>query len=158
MDWRTAYLEQAAADYETFRELVKIGSPFCHQLHYLQMTTEKLAKGFLTSPGGPRYPKVHKAFVRFVIIAQSRFEFRRASRFKDTSQFRAYMDSLRHKAQQIEDLSPEGEEHPNPEYPWEIRGVIQTPLIYPFPDLNLKNPQMMKLLQFIEDCLAMRNQ
>jgi hypothetical protein len=140
MDWRTAYLEQAAADYETFRELVKIGSPFCHQLHYLQMTTEKLAKGFLTSPGGPRYPKVHKAFVRFVIIAQSRFEFRRASRFKDTSQFRAY------------------EEHPNPEYPWEIRGVIQAPLIYPFPDLNLKNPQMMKLLQFIEDCLAMRNQ
>ena len=67
MDWRTAYFQQARSDYDMLLRLLKEENvPECQRLHYLQMATEKLAKGFLTQPGGPRYPKVHDAFVRFV--------------------------------------------------------------------------------------------
>ena len=50
MDWRTAYLEQAKSDYAMLLKLNRDEAPLCHRLHYLQMTTEKMAKGFLTRP------------------------------------------------------------------------------------------------------------
>lgn len=65
-DWRSSYLTQAKADYAIFRLLEKENSPLCHRLHYLQMTTEKLAKGLLTPVGGVRYAKTHDAFLTFV--------------------------------------------------------------------------------------------
>jgi len=157
-DWRTAYLEQAFSDFTILQKLIQDGAPLCHQLHYFQMTTEKMAKGFLTPPGGPRYPKVHDAFVKFINVSKSRPEFRRASPFADSQQFARYVESLRHKAKEVEDLSPEGGDHPNPEYPWEVGGTIYTPLAYPFSSLDFgKNPQMMKLLKFVEDCLEIRD-
>lgn len=54
----------------------------------------------------------------------------------------------------VEDLSPDGEDHPNPEYLWGTNGTIVIPLEYPFTDLTLDGPKMVKLLQFIEDCFA----
>lgn len=62
-DWRTAYFCQARSDYETLQLLEEAGAPFCQRLHYLQMATEKLAKGFATAPGGPQQPKVHRGYV-----------------------------------------------------------------------------------------------
>lgn len=53
LDWRAAYFQQAKSDYEMLLKLMsEEGTPACQSLHYLQMTTEKLAKGFLTQPGG----------------------------------------------------------------------------------------------------------
>lgn len=48
LDWRTGYLRQARADYDMLLFLLKTGEEvaLCQKLHYLQMTTEKLAKGF----------------------------------------------------------------------------------------------------------------
>lgn len=67
LDWRTAYFQQARSDYDVLLKLIgEQDVPACHCLHYLQMTTEKLAKGFLTQPGGTRYPKTHNAFAQFV--------------------------------------------------------------------------------------------
>lgn len=157
-DWRMAYLEQAASDYEALQTLAQAGAPLCQQLHYLQMATEKLAKGFLTPPGGARYGNTHDAFVRFLRSAKNRPEFRRAGRFTNRGQYEAYVDSLLSKAQQVEDLSPEGGDHANPEYPWEIRGTVYSPLTHSFPGLDLINPQMQRLLRFVEDCLALRSE
>ena len=73
MDWRTAYLEQAKSDYAMLLKLNQEEAPLCHRLHYLQMTTEKMAKGFLTPKGGARYPKTHNALVvNFVKLAEKR--------------------------------------------------------------------------------------
>jgi len=73
-DWRTAFLLQARSDHAAFRLLLDAArndpALLCQCLHYLQMTTEKLAKGFLTPPNGPRPPAVHHAFTRFVQTAR----------------------------------------------------------------------------------------
>ncbi len=153
-DWRTSYLEQAKSDYAMFK-MARTDVPLCQSLHYLQMTTEKMAKGFLTRPGGPRYAKTHDAFIKFMRVARTRPEFRAASGFTDTSQFTAYVTSLLETAQQVENLSPEGDDHPNPEYPWEAGGIILVPTEYAFAGLTLENPKMIKLLQFIDDCLTL---
>jgi hypothetical protein len=89
MDWRTAYLTQAKSDYAMLLKLIREEAPLCHRLHYLQMTTEKMAKGFLTKKGGPRYAKTHDAFAKFVKIAGERPEFCAASHFTQVGSFRA---------------------------------------------------------------------
>lgn len=100
--WRTATLLQAQSDYEMFLRLQKSrDAPLCHRLHYLQMTTEKLAKAFLTPPGG-RYPNTHDAFVRFVRVVRGRQDYRAAFGFSQAAQYHAYLDSLLPLAQAIE--------------------------------------------------------
>lgn len=73
-DWRTAYFRQARSDYETLQFLEEASAPFCQRLHYLQMATEKLAKGFATAPGGPQQPKVHRGYVQFLQQIKRRTE------------------------------------------------------------------------------------
>lgn len=119
------------------------------------MTTEKLAKGFLTLPGGPAYPKVHDAFVKLLLVAKNRPEFRAACGFSSYSAFNAYLTSLLPLASAIENLSPEGGDHPNPEYPWEEQGRVLSPLTYPFPGLDFQHPRMVKLLRFLADCFTL---
>ena len=152
LDWRTAYLEQAKSDYETLQKLLADDAvPLCQCLHYLQMTTEKLSKGLLTQAGGSRYPKTRDALVRFMRLAKGRPEIRRACGFsqKPSSMFAAYVDGLLPLAQAVEGLSPEGGDHPNPEYPWEQGGLIASPLSHPFADFDLKQ-QSRKMVQFLE--------
>lgn len=155
MDWRTAYLTQAKSDYAMLLKLIREEAPLCHRLHYLQMTTEKMAKGFLTNKGGPRYAKTHDAFVKFVRLAGGRPEFLAASHFTQAGSFAAYVASLLDTAQNVENLSPDGGDHANPEYPWEEQGAILSPTQYAFNDLVLENPKMVKLLQFIADCFTL---
>ena len=156
MDWRTAYLQQARSDYELLLRLLQDNDvPLCHQLHYLQMTTEKLAKGFFARPGGPRPPKTHDAFARFVKkYARLDPTLQQACGIGNMSQYAEYLEGLREIAQKIENLSPEGDDHPNPEYPWEQGGGILLPLTYPFADLDLlqQSAKMVKLMRFLGTC------
>lgn len=75
----------------------------------------------------------------------------------NVSQYVAYLDGLRDLAQKIEDLSPDGGDHPNPEYPWEQNGSIIVPVSYAFPDLDLRqqSAKMAKLLKFIAACFTL---
>ena len=66
MTWRDAYLQQAWSDFKVYLALNANNYALCHQLHYLQMTTEKLAKGFQCPTEGKPYPKTHFAFVKFL--------------------------------------------------------------------------------------------
>ena len=153
-DWRSAYLRQAKSDYALFLMLTEANAPLCHRLHYLQMATEKMSKGLLTPPGGPRFARSHNALVNFMIVAKVRHDIREASHFKSRTQFIAYIDSLIDTGRRIEDLSPEGDDHPNPEYPWEVQGRIVVPIEYAFANLDLNSPKMIKLLQFVHDCFS----
>src|SRR5690606_3248440 len=43
--WAIAYASQARSDWELYETLQACGEPRCHQLHYLQMASEKRASG-----------------------------------------------------------------------------------------------------------------
>jgi hypothetical protein len=158
IDWRSAYLQQSRSDYETLQLLRQNNVPQCQQLHYLQMLTEKLAKGFQTRPGGPRHPTTHEAFRKFIVVAKGRPELMQVCGFKGHEQYSAYIDSLKSVAKDIEDLAPVGgQDRPNPEYLWEqmIGGkpFIISPVEHSFTNLDFsKNPKMRKMLLFIEKC------
>ncbi len=68
-DWRTAFLKQAPSDFDVLQTMIRDDFPLCHRLHYLQMTTEKLAKGQMILAGGARLSNSHNAFVRFIQTA-----------------------------------------------------------------------------------------
>lgn len=158
MDWRTAYFQQAHSDYTVLLKMIKDESiPLCHCLHYLQMTTEKLAKGFNTPPGAGPHEKTQNAFLRFVVSgAERNLRLKAACGFTDTVQYRQYLISLRGLAQRIENLSPEGEDHPNPEYPWQQGIKILVPVSYPFRELSLRQQslKMVDMLRFIDTCFG----
>ncbi len=92
-DWRTAYFRQAQSDCQTFQILEASGASFCQQLHYLQMTTEKLAKGFATAPAGPQQPKTHRGYVQFLQQVKRRAELQVLCRCSPR-QVTPYIDSL----------------------------------------------------------------
>ena len=155
-DWRTAFLRQAQSDFQMFQRcLAEVDVPDCQRLHYLQMTTEKLAKALLTTINGPRPAMTHDAFVRFMRSAWSDPAVREVAGMAHRDQFRAFLRGLEALAQAIENLSPEGPDHPNPEYPWEASGTIISPLDHTFVELNLASPKMGKMLRFVEQCLTL---
>ena len=107
LDWRSAYFQQALSDYDVFKLLntQENNVPFCHRLHYLQMTTEKLAKGFLSPSDGTAPARVHYAFARFLQTVKGTPKLRRICAC-GPSQIKAYVDSLLPVAKNIEDLAP----------------------------------------------------
>ena len=72
--------------------------------------------------------------------------------YKRETQFAAYIASLLPLAAEIENLSPEGFDHPNPEYPWEAGGMIFVPVEFDFAALDFAGQSMKKMLEFIENC------
>ncbi|MDD4890985.1 MAG: hypothetical protein PHU85_13775 [Phycisphaerae bacterium] len=149
--WLTAFAKQAKSDWDVFRALGTFR--FCHQLHYLQMATEKLAKAFLCVLDGQRPEGRHGAFVRF--IQHSKLHRQVQGKYSmSRDQFRAFIDGLLPTAKLIEELAPAGDrDKPNPEYPWEHGGAVISPLTYSFATLQLGTPKMTKLLQFVGVCL-----
>lgn len=162
-NWRSAYFKQAKSDYQILLLLLdQTNVPLCQVLHYLQMTTEKMAKGFLTRSEHGEYEKVHDAFVRFVRVSKTRSEVRIICNFAQVSAFINYIDALIPTAQAIENLSPEGAPHANPEYPWANpdklaveNDRIITPLTYDFPGLKLTDLKMRRMLLFLGKCFEL---
>lgn len=153
--WRTAYFKQARSDYALFKQLIlQADVPVCQRLHFLQMTTEKLAKGFQTPKDGLPPERTHYAFANFVQLVKRTPALRRLCDCKEI-QVRPFLDSLLPIAVEIEELAPIGDrERPNPEYPWEVRGDVIAPIDYDFKQLDLKSPRMLKMLRLIESCFA----
>ena len=153
--WRTAYLKQASSDLAVFDTIIK--HPLCQRLHYLQMATEKLAKAYLSPPGGERPLPTHKAFVRFLQVCRADRRIRQACGMAG-DQFRAHVSSLLEIADRVQDLAPAGDmEKPNPEYPWQDgkNGPIIAPVDYAFMRHQLDQPRMVKLLGLVRKCIVM---
>jgi len=151
-DWRDALLVQARSDFEMLQSLRRHGAPFCHQLHFLQMATEKLGKGFTTPPGGPQPPKVHRAFVGFLRSAKGSAQLRQACHC-GPGQVDAYIASLLPQARLIEDLAPSiANDGPNPEYPWRQPLGVTAPVDHPFSNLQFDGRGMVNMLKFLERC------
>jgi hypothetical protein len=152
MNWRQAYFCQARSDYDVFRTLNDQRQPLCHKLHYLQMASEKLAKGFLCDPNGANpHRRTHYAFVNFLKVSKGRPDLRnRLGYGHNYKAYSAYIDSLLPLAERIEKLAPVGGDFDtmNPEYPWiDARGDVICPANYNFPDFGKTElAQIQKLL------------
>jgi hypothetical protein len=93
MDWRQAFIEQARSDNDIRKLLNREGVEYAHQLHYIQMTTEKLARGYLADPRNPP-DRTHVGFVRYLKVLKGRPEICRKLGFKDPRAFTSYVNSL----------------------------------------------------------------
>ena len=151
-DWRTGYFRQARSDYETLQLLEEASAPFCQRLHYLQMATEKLAKGFATEPGGPSQPKVHRGYVQFLQQIKRRSELQFLCQCS-ARQITPYIDGLLPYARLVEDLAPANANNgPNPEYPWQDQSGVMAPADYAFSNLEFNVRGMLNMLKFLERC------
>ena len=157
MDWKTGYLRQAKSDYALFLRLGTLDDvPLCHRLRYLQMATEKLAKFYLAPSDGTAFRNTHRIFADFVHVAKGMTGIRRQLRMETHHvAYLAFLRAVEPLALQVQNLSPEGDHRPNPEYPWQDdTGQVLSPLDYPFSDLQpTRNVNLQKLLRFIEACL-----
>lgn len=155
MTWRGAFLEQAKSDYSLFTELNQTRKARCHQLHYLQMATEKLAKSFLCDRHGRPPPKSHFAFTRFLKISKGRPEIRRKLGYASNYiAYCVYVDNLLPAAAKVEALAPTGTDtnEPNPEYPCEeTAGNVLAPANYGFREFS--RVELIHLQTFVNNLL-----
>jgi hypothetical protein len=155
--WRSAFLKQAQADFTMAKKLRRQGDATCHWLHYLQMATEKLAKGYTCSELGNAPPHTHSGFTRFIqkgAPSDGRLWAVWGRDLKSRRVFRTQVRRLVPVARLIESLAPAlAQSGPNPEYPWEDLGGIQVPVEYPFSELSEKSaPQIENLFRFLDTC------
>ena len=152
MDWRDALLVQARSDFEMLQFLRRHAAPFCYQLHFLQMATEKLGKGFATASGGLQPSKVHRAFVGFLCSVRSSARLRQACQC-GPGQIDAYVGPLMPQARLIEDLAPSiANDGPNPECPWRQPLGVTAPVDYQFLNLQFDGRGMVNMLKFLDRC------
>jgi hypothetical protein len=145
--WSDAFITQARSDWEIYQEL-KDNYSQCHELHYLQMTTEKLSKAALAAP-----PKSHQVFLKFLrsTLHNSRI---RNELAENPNQYRAIINEILPIAQKIEQLAPAYDGvASNSEYPWmQPDGSVASPSTHNFPIWDeLKTVSGRKLLNLISE-------
>lgn len=150
MTWRTAFLLQADSDNAVRQRLNDAQVPYSHQLHYLQMVTEKLAKGLSISPTSQEPPQpVHSGFVRLLQTLKGQSFVRKRLGYNDQAVFRNFINSLLGLARDIEQLAPAlaGFTRPNAEYPWRDLGSrnIVVPVQHDFSAFDPRSAKMIKL-------------
>lgn len=152
--WANAYLEQARSDWETYEVIMQNTCATCQELHYLQMTTEKLGKAALLRSRTANLDglgKTHKAFVSFLRLAARNHNLQRELSMRGP-QLQQYVQGVLSIADQIEHLAPALVQNgPNAEYPWETpSGEIMAPVSFDFPvTKQLRGPKGRKLLRLV---------
>ena len=150
MNWSDDFLLQARSDFEVRNILIKQKVHEAHQFHYLQMATEKLAKGLFTSDKITSAPKAtHVAFVKGLRYLKGHPGFRADFGYDDAQAFSQYVDSLLPMARRIEELAPSVPDgppstFPNPEYPWQAPNSgsddVVAPCQFDFNEFLTSNP------------------
>jgi hypothetical protein len=153
-----AFIAQARSDWEVRGALAARSElPRCHQLHYLQMACEKLAKAYrLVETESPLEELVskHTGFDKFV----GAFFFRLKKEYhgKD-QQLQALIRRSRTFAREIEKLAPAIDRKAAPEnaeYPWERDGTVVAPRDHAFPSLDfVRDPGGRAFLKLVERAL-----
>jgi hypothetical protein len=136
--YQRLWWEQTRSDHSVLLLLRRRGASPCHQLHYLQMVTEKLGKAYFWRTGRPPR-KSHVSLVRFLQAIDDRpdpdltriallFGFGRARDFED------WIPKITPLAYDLERLAPAlaGDSGPNPEYPWPRTAPVHAPVTFEF--------------------------
>lgn len=150
---QSAFTRQAQSDWSVFRHLRPVGPrwwigarrawcgivgvhPFsfapCHELHYLQMATEKLAKADYQAA---LHRSGRAAFRRLLTDPPNNPGAIAPLGFADLASLTRWQGSVSLIVGAIEDLAPQIADHrglPNPEYPWPRGTENQAPVDYSF--------------------------
>lgn len=105
----------------------------CHELHYLQMCTEKLAKAYYRTDPAPRGG--HAAFRRFLTDLPANPAATPSLGFVDLAALTRWQGSVSPLVGAIEDLAPsiaDRKNLPNPEYPWPRGAEVTAPMDHSF--------------------------
>jgi hypothetical protein len=166
-NWKTGLLAQAKSDYAMYQKLEKEQAARCYRLLFLQMATEKLAKGMVSD--GTEPPELsHRAFVSFIKEeARTTESVRIACGFLDKAAYICFLRGIQGIVKFIEDLHPRGVDKFNPEYPWEHRalardGTIQihvhVPSSHEWLEWNFSPTEEKDLRRFLEGCFRVVEQ
>ena len=137
--FQSLWWEQAKSDHDIFLLLLGLrSSTHCHPLHYLQMTTEKIAKAYFWRSGSPP-PKDHAGFVQFLrflgqVRRSEQVRVANVFEFKRSDDFQSWLRQSLPIARELERLAPSLASHgPNVEYPWPHAQPQFAPATYNFP-------------------------
>jgi hypothetical protein len=136
--WRIAFAKQAMADLQAREKLLEHPDlPDCQQLHFLQMTCEKLCKAHLCGQGvDPEILRSSHAYISRTLPIIARQQFAQETRKMHTDRTWV-IQAIRALARKIELLAPAvndaGRQPANCEYPWVgADGAIRVPAEYNF--------------------------
>ncbi len=153
--------EQTRSDLVILLLLRKEGVTPCHQLHYLRMVTEKLAKAYFWRSG--KSPKTsHVGFVRFLTAINNRSKADRTRialllGFDRVENFEYWISAIAPIAYGLERLAPAlSSDGPNPEYPWPTAWPTNAPATSKFVvwDSLCRTSYGRRLLKLIESAVA----
>lgn len=105
--------------------------PVCHELHYLQVCTEKLLKAYYKTD----LRTGHAAFRRFLTDLPANSKALNPLGFASTADLTRWQGSVKPIVDAIEDLAPSIADNkglPNPEYPWPKANPTMAPADHPF--------------------------
>jgi hypothetical protein len=136
---QTLWWEQAESDLKVLLLLRGNAADPCHQLHYLQMVTEKLAKAYFWRTGNPPAKK-HAGFTQFMKALGSIHQSHQAQahlaaslEFKNFNVLQTWIRSVMPMAYDLERLAPTlAQDGPNPEYPWPHHAPVECPARHQF--------------------------
>ncbi len=157
MNWKEAFVAQARSDFALMQRLNRTDCEYSHRLHYLQMFSEKLAKGMLAGFRGAAPDHSHIVLVQMLQNLKGRPDLRERLGYASSSVFKRYISSLLETAGNIAALAPSaaGDERPNPEYPWRDRTSqeLMVPCHYEFSEFDPTSPRMQKLTDLLRRLL-----
>jgi hypothetical protein len=149
-----AFFRQARSDWDMYRSLAgrnaliggralawlrgKLGlrpsprdwqaKPVCHSLHYLQMSTEKLAKAYFKT-----LPKKHLGLVKLLTALPTNAKAVAPLGFASLADLDTWVTSVAAVGDAVEKLAPAcAGVGPNPEYPWPPGAETTAPVDHPF--------------------------
>ena len=150
---QVAFYRQARSDWSVFQHFHPPGShwgtnvrrfwcgmvgvwpfsfPVCHELHYLQMCTEKLAKAYFPAILPRSGHAAFRALLKDLLLNSRAVA---PLGFADLAGLTRWEGSVSPIVGAIEDLAPQiadGKGLPNPEYPWPRGAEANAPVDYPF--------------------------
>jgi hypothetical protein len=157
LQWRKAFALQALSDLEAREYLAETSAHPCHQLHFLQMASEKICKAYLIELGGYKnLKKRHDVIARtFPVVVRQVFSSDEAFHLKAGQKV-----AIKRMAHEIELLSPmchATDTRPdNSEYPWlDGNGQVQTPCLHAFSSVFHDGRTMIQVIQVIRRAAKM---
>jgi hypothetical protein len=129
--------EQSCSDLEIFKLLRRNNTLPCHQLHYLQIVAEKLAKAYFWRSGSPP-PRSHAGAIQFfralgTTPTKGQNRLAEALEFPNFNSLRTWIRNSYPLIYELEHLAPAlARDGPNPEYPWPHSGPTTNPVRYQF--------------------------
>jgi len=156
--YQDLWWQQARSDHAVLLLLRRQSATPCHQLHYLQMVTEKLSKAYFWRAGSPP-SKSHAGFVQFLrglggCRSSDRGKITDAFGFGRFEDFQSWTNKILPLAYDLQKLAPAlaQDNGPNPEYPWPRTAPQFVPVTFKFEvwEKLTKSGRGRQLLQVID--------